>query len=166
MCRVPPDQRQNLCPPRPWPFRTHQYTQQKIKEQEKHGAAKREDSWVHPINNRELHLVKNAQWSLSPADWALSRFNGRRQTLHLRKNYWCRASTMAFELGLDDFIPALAAFVQDRRNRVDQIFDEDQLDKRQKDTSWVEVLPVSLQSFNCMLEARWQRLSKHRETRL
>jgi hypothetical protein len=93
---------------------------------------------------RELHLVKDAQWSLSPADWALSRFNGRRQTLHLRKNYWCRASTMAFELGLDDFIPALAAFVQDRRNRVDQIFDEDQLDKRQKDTSWVEVLPVSL----------------------
>jgi clathrin heavy chain len=51
MCRVPPDQRQNLCPSRPWPFRTHQYTQQKIKEQEKHGAAKREDSWVHPINN-------------------------------------------------------------------------------------------------------------------
>jgi len=60
---------------------------------------------------------------------------------------------MAFELGLDDFIPALAAFVQDRRNRVDQIFDEDQLDKRQKDTSWVEVVARSKQVCMKWMEA-------------
>jgi len=33
MCRVPSDQRQNLCPPRPWPFRTHQYEDQLDKRQ-------------------------------------------------------------------------------------------------------------------------------------
>ena len=62
----------------------------------------------------------------------------------LDSRYWCKAVDFAEAIDIPDFLPALATFVREQRKLTDGLLTSNyEVDKREKNSKWVEQLYVS-----------------------
>ncbi|KAI9840208.1 MAG: hypothetical protein M1837_001836 [Sclerophora amabilis] len=81
--------------------------------------------------SRPMNLEK-LRWRMTPADRTDLRAAG------LDPKRWRRASFVAAETGIEDLLPALAAFTRESRIRLDGVTpDESRLDRREPDPNWI-----------------------------